>query len=38
VNNVEGGITTLTGPNQRCRVETSACLRNSGVVRAFITS
>jgi threonine dehydratase len=38
VNNVEGGITTLTGPNQRCRVDTSACSRNSGVVGAVITA
>jgi len=38
VNKVEGGVTTLTGPNQRCRVETSACSRNSGGFGAVITT
>jgi threonine dehydratase len=35
---IEGGLIRVTGPNQRCRVERSACFRNSGGVRSVITS
>jgi threonine dehydratase len=35
---IEGGLIRVTGPNQRCRVEMSACFRNSGGVRSVITS
>jgi threonine dehydratase len=37
VNRIDGGVTTVTGPNQRCLVDTSARSRNSGKVLPVIT-